>query len=40
MAKWQNKIGFDCEDGNEVSLGKLVFRLPFLFSLINQKSSD
>ena len=32
--------GFDLEGRKEIFLGKLVFRLPFLFSLINQKPGD
>ena len=32
--------GFDRGGKNEVSLDKLVFILPFVFSLINQKPSD
>ena len=35
--KWQ---GFDHESRNEISIDKLVFRLTFLISLVNQKSSD
>ena len=32
--------GFDLEGRNEIFLDKLVFRLPFLFSLINEKPGD
>ena len=32
--------GFDCEDQNEISLDKLLFRLTFLILLINETSSD
>ena len=30
----------DCEEGNEMALDKLVFRITFMISLINQKSGD
>ena len=32
--------GFDREGWDNISIDKLVFRLPFLFLLINQKSGD